>query len=113
VLAVIAVFMALPANAQQYKNLSGEYSIGGQTIIDPPPTEATDTHMYFALTGNAARDLYNAMKVAAKTDACGEPGGLLKAIGAMQCSRAAGGKSYQCGFAIDIAKQQISGGSAC
>jgi len=110
---IIALLMTTPVSAQQYKNLSGEYSIAGQTIIDPPPNEPTDTHLYFALTGNAARDLYNAMKATARADACGEPGGLLKSIGAMQCTRAPGGKSYQCSFAIDIAKQRISGGSAC
>lgn len=111
--AIGCLLAALPVGAQQYKKLTGEYRIAGQTVIDPPPHEPTDTHMYFALDGGAARDLYNAMHVAARADECGEPGALLKSIGAMQCTRAANGKTYQCGFAIDIAKQNISGASAC
>jgi hypothetical protein len=104
---------SLSLNAQEYNALSGEYTIAGKTVIDPPADEARNTHIYFALAGDAARDLYNTMKASAKTDDCGEAGGLIKTIGAMQCTRSAGGKSFHCDFAIDIAKQQISGASAC
>lgn len=104
---------ALPIHAQQFKPLAGEYSIGGQTVIDPPPNESHTTHLYVALAGNTARDLYNNMRVTTISDACGEPGALLKSIGNMQCTRDADGKDYQCNFAIDIAKQRITGGGAC
>lgn len=113
VVVLLLAITAFPLHAQQFKQLTGEYSIGGKTVVDPPPGEPRATHLYFALIGNTARDLYNSMGVAATSDACGDPGALLKSVGDMQCTRTADGNSYQCNFAIDIARQRITGGGAC
>jgi hypothetical protein len=113
-IAVIFFLLAITplVDAQDYNALSGEYSIAGKTLIDPPDDEAHDSHMRFALTGAAARDLYRAMKVVARADIC-EPKKLIKVIGGMQCTSAAGGKTFECDFAIDIANQRIEGAVAC
>ena len=113
IVATLLLFTAsLPLAAWEDKLLTGSYSIAGQTIVDPPVTEAPNTHMYFALSGASAQDLYNAMKVRAEPDVC-RGGGLTKSIGQMRCTRSATGRQFQCWFAIDIASQRITGGVVC
>jgi hypothetical protein len=51
----------MPIAAWQYNSLPGQYRIAGQTVIDPPPSEAKDTHLHLTFSGAAARYLYNAM----------------------------------------------------
>jgi hypothetical protein len=112
--AALLVFIAsLPSAAWDDKVLTGSYNIAGQTIVDPPPTEAPDTHMYFTLSGVSARDLYNSMKVRAKPDVCRGGGAVTKSIGQMRCTRSANGREFQCLFAIDIASQRITSGVVC
>ena len=114
VAATLLLFTAsLPLAAWEDKVLTGSYSIAGQTIIDPPATEAQSTHMYFTLSGVSAQDLYNSMKVRAKSDVCRGGGALTKSIGEMRCTRSASGREFQCWFAIDIASQRITGGVVC
>jgi len=112
--ATLLLFTAsLPLAAWEDKLLTGSYNIAGQTIVDPPATEAQNTHIYFSLSGASAQDLYNSMNVQAKPDACRRGGALTKSIGQMRCTRSATGRQFQCWFAIDIAKQRITGGVVC
>ncbi len=111
--ALLLLTVALPLAAAQDKLLTGSYDIAGKTMVDPSATEARDTHMYFALSGVSARDLYNSMKVQAKRDACRGGGALSKSIGQMRCTRSASGKDFECWFAIDIANQRITAGVVC
>ena len=113
IVTLLLLLAALPVAAWQYQSLSGQYRIAGQTVIDPPPFEARDTHLHLELSGAAARDLYNAMKVAPKPDECAGDGALIKTIGEMQCLRSEDGKEFQCSFAIDIANQKITGAGVC
>ena len=113
IVTLLLLFAALPVAAWQYKILSGQYHIAGKTVIDPPPSEAKDTHFHLSLSGAAARDLYNVMKVTPKADICIADGAMVKTIGEMQCLRFKDGKKFQCSFAIDIANQKITGASAC
>ena len=111
--ALLLFATALPLAAWEDRLLTGSYNIAGQTIVDPPSTEAQNTHMYFTLSGASARDLYNNMKVQPKPDVCRGGGALTKSIGQMRCTRSAAGKEFQCWFAIDIASQRIAGGVVC
>ena|SRR5215831_7354208 len=111
--ALLLFTAALPSAAWEEKLLTGFYNIAGQTIVDPPATEGQNTHIYFALSGASARDLYNSMKVQPKPDACRGGGALTKSIGQMRCARSASGKEYQCWFAIDVASQRITAGVVC
>ncbi len=110
-LALVAV--ASLANAGDYKPLSGAYSIAGKTLLDPPGTEAPNTHIYFSIKGKAAIDLWDSMKTKAIPHSCANDGSMLKRVGEMQCTRSDDGKEYQCWFGIDIKNQQIVGGVVC
>ena len=101
------------ASAADYQPLQGSYAIGGATLIDPPESEAQDTHFYLDLEGNGARDLYNAMKTKAQQGACGEPGDLTKRLGGVQCTKVKGGKEYHCALGVELRTQHVVAGVAC
>ncbi|MER0202784.1 MAG: hypothetical protein DU480_02775 [Nitrosomonas sp.] len=81
--------------AWQYNSLSGQYRIAGQTNIDPPPSKAKGTHSHLELSGTDARDLYNAMKVALKSDECVSNGALIKFLEETQCRLKRAQKRHQ------------------
>jgi hypothetical protein len=99
--------------AGEYKPLKGDYSIAGKSFYDPPASEPQDTHIYFALEGKSAKDLYDSMKVKAVRDMCTDDGSMSKHVGEMQCTRSKGGKEHQCWFGIDIKSQKVVGGVVC
>jgi hypothetical protein len=101
------------AGAAAEGRLAGHYSIGGKTLVDPPPDEARDTHLYLELTDDAAKALYDAMKTKAAPDACGEPGTTTKRAGGVQCSRAAQGKAHRCWIGVELRTQRIVSGVVC
>jgi hypothetical protein len=68
----------------------------------PAESEAQDTHFYVDLEGNAARDLYKALKAKAEAGVCGEPGDLTKRNGGVQCTMVKGGKEYHCAFGVEM-----------
>lgn len=112
----IALFAALllnDAHAQEPARLSGSYWIGGRTLVDAPPDELKNTHLYVVLEGASARDTYRAMSVRARRDACLDDGSMTKTIGAMQCTELAKAKGYRCAFSVNLADQKIDGGAAC
>jgi hypothetical protein len=111
--ALLLLTTSLTSAGWEDKLLTGSYNIAGKTIIDPPDTEARGTHMYFALSGASAQDLYNSMKARAIPDTCRGGGDIAKSIGGMRCVRSANGREFQCWFAIDIARQRITEGVVC
>ena len=112
-LAFATLVFAAAAPASDYKLLQGSYMVGGATLIDPPETEAQDTHFYVDLEGNAARDLYKALKAKAEAGVCGEPGDLTKRSGGVQCTMAKGGKEYHCAFGVELRTQNVVPGVVC
>jgi len=112
-LALATLVFAAAAPASDYKPLQGSYMVGGATLIDPPETEAQDTHFYVDLEGNAARDLYKALKAKAEAGVCGEPGDLTKRSGGVQCTMAKGGKEYHCAFGVELKTQHVVSGVVC
>jgi hypothetical protein len=97
--------------ASDWKDVTGIYAITPEDYLDPPPTQAPDTHFRLQLTGDSARDLYNAMSVEPIEDEC--TGGMAKSIQQMKCLYFAGEDSYECHFSINIAEQKIEYGIAC
>lgn len=93
--------------------LSGIYFLGGKTLVDVPPEEARDTHLYMELTGAAARALYARMQTRPLEDPCGDPGDTLKTMGHIQCARAARGRDYRCWMGIDLDGQRVVNGRVC
>jgi len=113
ILAFAALVFAAAAPAADYKPLQGTYMVGGATLIDPPESEAQDTHFYLDLEGNAARDLYKALKAKAEAGVCGEPGDLTKRNGGVQCTMVKGGKEYHCAFGVELKTQHVVSGVVC
>jgi hypothetical protein len=111
VLALLAALLSVTA-AERHA-ISGTYRVGGATFYDPPAEEPQNTHMYFELTGSAARELYVAMPVSPKTDECAGPNAEVKVIGQMQCNRYRSENRYRCWFGVDLRNQAITAGVVC
>jgi hypothetical protein len=99
--------------AGDYKSLSGKFAMGGKTLYDPPKGEPENTHIYFVLTGVAAKDLFKSMDVRAVRDLCIGDGSLTKRLKELQCTRGADGKGHTCWFGVDIKNQRITDGTVC
>lgn len=112
---ILALLLIAPslAMAWQYKQLSGSYRIGGQTVYDPPENEAKNTHFYVELTGAAAKDLFDQMKAPTVANVCADKGTKTKTVGEMRCTQSANAKQYRCWFGIDIKNQRITNGAVC
>ncbi len=113
ILAIAALLFASSASGADYKPLQGTYTVGGTTLIDPPESEPQDTHFYVDLEGNAARDLYKALKAKPESGACGEPGDLTKRSGGVQCTMVKGGKEYHCAFGVELRTQHVVPSVVC
>lgn len=110
---MLLTIVAAMASAADYTALQGTYKVGGKTLYDPPESEAQDTHFYLDLEGNAARDLYLALKAKAQSGVCGAPGDLTKRSGGVQCTMVDGGKEYHCAFGIELQSQRVVAGVVC
>src|SRR6516165_4202742 len=110
---IVSLVLAAPAFAAEYQPLQGTYKVGGKTLIDPPQSEAQDTHFYVDLEGIAARDLYDALKAKPQDGVCGEPGDMTKRSGGVQCTKVKGGKEYHCAFGVELQTQHVVSGVAC
>jgi hypothetical protein len=113
VLVAALVLCSSSALAADYAPLQGTYKVGGKTLYDSPESEPQDTHFYVDLEGNAARDLYKAMKARAQDGVCGEPGDLTKRSGGLQCTMVKGGKEYHCAFGVELQTQHVVRGVVC
>ena len=111
---LLALAVALPASSQEdFRPLEGTYIITGASQSDPPPGEARDTHFHVYLTGAPARDLFEAMKVKATPDECTGPDAQSKFDRNIACTKHAGGKEYECSFAIDLRAQKLDSTHEC
>ena len=105
---------AIPAASQDAaKALTGTYAIAGKEAIDTPADQPKDTHLQLFLSGSAAKDLYNALKVKATVDECTGPNARSKFQGGIACTMLDGGKEYECSLAIDIKNQTLDPVYAC
>lgn len=99
------------ALAADWKGIEGSYAVTPEHYLDPAEGEIKDSHYRIRLRGEAARDLYNAMKSKPAPDEC--TGGTAKTQGEMRCIFHAQEKSYECDFSINISEQKIEYGVAC
>jgi hypothetical protein len=119
---VTAFVLSLPAllsarahaagDMQKPDRLRGEMFIAGATLIDPPPEEVHDTHAYLTISGDAARRLYNTLKVPAAADLC-LSGRRLKRVGNVSCSVGAKPTDARCDFALNLADGSTAPGLVC
>ena len=94
--------------------LTGKFNIKGKTVIYAPADEPKDTHFSIYLTGNAAKTLYEAMKVKPAKERCEPQEGVIsKYIKEMKCTFTIKENKHECYFAINVKKQIIEGGWMC
>ncbi|MGH7902329.1 MAG: hypothetical protein ACRENZ_11400 [Thermodesulfobacteriota bacterium] len=96
-----------------YVPIRGKLAIYGKYMVDLPPDESKDSHIYFHLEGDSARSLWNSMKVNPEYDECLDNGSKTKRIGNMQCTQQVDDKTFDCYFSIDVQKQSIENGINC
>ena len=109
--ALILVALWPHVRAADWKPLRGTYAVSARSVVDPPVEEPKDSHFRIQLSGDAAKDLYRAMKVAERRDEC--TGAVAKRVGEMQCLAYQRENRYECHFAIDVMRQKIEHGVAC
>ena len=107
--AVSAVSLAQYARYPGMSDLTGQFNIGRRWY--DAPGQALDTHFRVYLTDEAARTLFDHMKVAEQPNLCYGPGWREKRIGEMRCTT--NDEIHECFFAINIAYQTINGGWTC
>lgn len=110
---IIFLMLHLVTGAREYQPLAGSYSIGGKTFYDSPDNEPNDTHIYFEVSGSAAKDLFESMKVHPIRGVCADDGSFTKRIKEMQCTQSADRQEHRCWFGIDLKKQRIKNGVVC
>lgn len=103
---------AISEGYPEMEPLTGQWDISGATPVDAPPNESRDTHFRVYLTGEPAKAIYIRMNSKPR-ELCGGEGTLSKYQGSMSCTLTKKNSTYECWFAIDINKQEISGGFAC
>jgi len=97
--------------AADWKAVRGTYAVTARNYLDPAEGEPKDSHLRLQLSGDVAKDLYAAMKVAETKDEC--TGAMAKKIGEMRCLYYKADKKYACNFSIDIMRQAVEYGVAC
>lgn len=108
---IISILLAQTSWSADWKKLEGIYAVTAEGYIDPMESEPKDSHYRIQLKGSSAKDLYQSMKVETVKDEC--TGGMAKNINNMQCLYFKAGKSYECHFSINVARQKIDYGVAC
>jgi hypothetical protein len=103
--ASIASFLCVAASYDgTLRPIDGLYTLSPNSV-DPAPGAPLDSHLYVRLEGDTARELYDAMKVEPKFDACTDSP--MKKIGGMECTIDTRTQAHQCNFAINISTQKI------
>ena len=94
------------------KRLTGTYSIGTTSLTDPSPGDPTDALLRLYLTGEAAKDLYNTLRVPSARDQCFDDGSLTKTLGEVMCTRHPKG-AHECWIGIDLKKKALANAFVC
>lgn len=110
--AILSLATQVAAQGTTTERLTGEALFGGVTLIDPPPGEPAGTHVYFTVTGAAARRMFNAMPGPVRNDAC-EPGWRTKRAGHVRCSLGRRAADAQCSFAVVLTRGDMAQGGPC
>ncbi len=99
--------------ADSHRDLSGKFGIGGETIIDPPQNEPKNTHIYFSITGEAAKEMIFMIKSNAVRDICLDDGTVTKFAKNIQCQFDPDRNRYACYFSVGVYSNEIGPGIAC
>ena len=104
-------FSAVSSEAgENYLPMQGKYRMAGRLAFGD--IDEGDSHIYFQLTGKAAKALYDSMKTPARKNECVESE-KVKWVENMKCARSKNGKRYTCEFSINVPKQTIELATTC
>jgi len=92
--------------------IEGSYFFAGKTVVDPPPSEAKNTHVYFQLQGQSAVALYSELPVKPKPFVC-DGKSPSKTIGSTVCWIEEGPSSARCTIGINLRTQAVDSGLPC
>lgn len=92
--------------------LAGHYSLGPASLVDPPPGAPPQQVLRLALSGPAARDLYQAMRGTPRRDACFDDGTRSKSAGQVLCARHPDGR-HACWIGVDLLQGRLAAGLVC
>jgi len=110
-LSLLSIASASPAQRSGYGKLTGEFTIAGKELLDPPPGQKNDRLALF-LGGESAKRAYQAMPGRAiKEDAC-EEGLRVKTAGGLACWHDAA-MVYQCSVGILLSTGQTRRVDVC
>ncbi len=93
-------------------SLEGVYWVDGQILIDAPENQANDTHIYFRLDGDAAKDLYRLIDAEPEWDKCGTDH-WEKRKEKIVCEFYEEEEEYCCYFSINIDDETVWYGPPC
>lgn len=99
-------------NDPEFKALRGTYMLYSFGIGDPQPAKPDDSKVAFAITGDAARKMFDAMAPDVR-DACTAGSGVrVRTKDKVICQRESA-SSYHCSFGFDLRTGRSIGGSVC
>lgn len=114
ILALVAV-SCLPTagTAVEEFAINGSIYIAGRHPVDPPPSDAKNTHAYLTLKGQGAVRMYRAMTASAEDDLCRGDGWKIKRAGHLACATSSDGKKAECDLAVELKRGALDPGNPC
>jgi hypothetical protein len=111
---VVLVFFCSPVSAgpTDAGAIEGSFFFAGKTVVDPPPSEAKNTHVYFQLTGQSALALYRELPVKSQPFIC-DGKSPSKTIGTTVCWIEESSSSARCTLGINLRTQAVDSGLPC
>lgn len=109
--AILFFMTGATSTAAEWKPLQGNYAVTPEHYLDPSESEPKDSHYRIQFSGQAAEDLFNAMKVPASKDEC--TGAMSKRVGEMMCLRRLSPENFECSFSVNVMAQKIEQGVSC
>lgn len=104
---IILFFIFLAGNANAEVPLEGNYLISGSLDYNGS-TKPGKSHIYFTVTSDAAKKLFNAFEGKPTMSAC--TGWNYKSQGNITCHETELGKSYFCTFSVNLIKNTVGTG---
>ena len=115
--AVGVVMLALAVSAAAagpwgftYRNMTARYVIYGGTLGDPNAPTSKDKKIAFAIHGNVAKEMFDAIGPDMK--GCGSEGGRERTKGEIDCMYT-NAEGYTCWVGFDLKTGKSIGGSVC
>jgi len=110
--AVLAASTVSATGHYEPKKLAGTYSIGTASLTDPAPGESSDALLRLYLTGDAAKDLFKALRAKPERDECFDDGTMTKVSGELLCARHPSG-SHECWIGVNIESPSLAPAFVC